>query len=362
MRPLSIVIQQQTTLVRNMMIRKFLAIALLSIGISSQLNATDFSRSVDKVSAATVVIYTKESMEQITDAGLKTTSSQGLGSGVVISTEGDILTASHVVNIADDIMVQFSDGETYPARVISSVSYADIAMIRLLEKPKKLHTVKLGNSDKLKTGQELFVIGAPYGLQFSFTAGHFSGRRITEDPITKESLEFLQTDAPINQGNSGGPLFDKSGRLMGIVSHIQSQSGGNEGLGFAASINMVKSLLIERPPIWIGADVLPLEGESAKALNIAEDEGFLVQRVAANSWAEKAGLRGGTIPVTVDDHGLLLGGDIVIAIGGHAVYSTQAGLNRVRTYMEGVPEGENIKMTIIRGGERIEIKAPKPVF
>lgn len=339
-----------------------LAIFAVSLLFTASAVATDFSRTFSRVEAATVVIHTRESMQQITDQGLQTTSAQGLGSGVVISTEGDILTASHVVNIADDIVVQFPNGENYEARVISAVTTADIAMLRLLEPPPKLPTVKLGNSDKLKIGEELFVIGAPYGLHFTFTTGHFSGRRTHVDPITAEQLEFLQTDASINQGNSGGPLFDKSGKLMGIVSHIKSISGGNEGLGFAASINMVKSLLIERPPVWIGVDVLPLQGEYAKALNVDEDEGFLVLRVAKNSWADKAGLRGGSIPISVDGSPLLLGGDIVTAVGGHNVYSTQEGMTRIRDYMEGVPAGRNIRMTILRGGETLEIKAPKPKF
>ncbi len=325
-------------------------------------HATDFSRAFNKVKLATVVIYTKESIKQITEQGLQTSSSQGLGSGIVISKQGDILTASHVVNVADDIMVQFADGKTYPARVISSLSYADIAMLRLLELPENLHTVRLGNSDKLKIGQELFVVGAPYGLHFTFTAGHFSARRDQQDTITGEALEFLQTDAPINQGNSGGPLLDRSGKLMGIVSHIQSQSGGNEGLGFAASINMVKSLLIDRPPIWIGADVLPLKDEYAKALNVSADEGFLVQRVAKNSWASEAGLLGGTIPIVVEESTVLLGGDIVVSIGGHIIYSTMEGMKRVRAYMENVPSGQNIEMTVLRGGELIDIEAPKPAF
>lgn len=343
--------------------KKFHACLLaLLLCLATPLYATDFSRTFDKVRKGTVVLYTQESVKRLTDDGLLTSSSQGLGSGVVINESGDILTASHVVNVADDIMVQFANGEAYPARVISAVTYADIAMIRLLKKPEKLYPVKLGDSDKLKPGQELFVVGAPYGLRFTFTAGHFSSRRDRESPFTGEAMEFLQTDAPINQGNSGGPLLDKSGKLMGIVSHIQSQSGGNEGLGFAASINMVKDQLIERPPLWIGADVIPLQNEYAKALNVQADEGFLVQRVAKNSWASEAGLQGGTIPILVDNQPVLLGGDVVVAIGGHSVYATKEGMIRIRDYAEGIAPGETIEMTVLRGGELVTISAPKPVL
>jgi serine protease Do len=344
------------------MLGRFTLVLILVCACAGHSYATDFSRLFDKASDATVVIHTKASLSRLTEQGIKTDSAKGLGSGVLISKQGDILTAAHVVSMADDIVVQLHNGESYPARVVSLVGYADIAMLRLVDVPDKLHTVHLGDSGAMRTGEEVFVIGAPYGLEYTLTAGHFSGLRKNTSEITGETLEFLQTDAPINRGNSGGPLFNSTGQLVGIVSHIQTQSGGNQGLGFAASIDMIKSLLIERPPIWIGADVLPLKGEYAKALNLAEDEGFLVQHVTGNSWAEQAGLLGGTIEVNLGGHAVLLGGDIIQSIGGSHVYSTIAGMKRIRAYMQQVPAGQDIEMTVLRGGETLAIKAPKPVF
>lgn len=339
-----------------------LAILALGLSLSTQGFATDLSNVFQRVKLATVVIHTRESLKKTTAKGLVTTSSQGLGSGVVINPQGDILTAAHVVNLADDVVVQFANGKTYDAQVVSSMPMADIALLRLNDVPEDLKHVRLGDSDKLRPGNEVFVVGAPYGFNFTLSAGHYSGMRKMDDSVTEEPLEFLQTDAAINKGNSGGPMFTKNGRLVGIVSHIQSTSGGSEGLGFAASINMTHRLLLDRPPLWIGADYIPLDGPYAKALNVLEDEGFLVQRVAKGSWGDTAGLRGGTIPIKVEDMELLIGGDIILSVGGNNVYFSRAGMNRIVSYLDGILPGEEIEMAVLREGRVVMLKAPKPNF
>lgn len=341
----------------RLIVALFTTVALL---MGNTVYASDFSNVFQRVKKSTVVIHTRESMKKTTARGLVTTSSRGLGSGVVINNDGDILTAAHVVNLADQVLVQFDDGKTYEARVTSSYPMADIALLRLTERPEKLNFAQMGDSDRLRPGNEVFVVGAPYGFEFTLTAGHFSGRRIFDESITEEPLEFLQTDASINKGNSGGPMFTKNGRLVGIVSHIQSASGGSEGLGFAASIKMINQLLLERPPLWIGADFIPLDGIYAKAMNVPEDEGYLVQRVAKGSWAEKAGLRGGTITIKTEGQELLIGGDIILRVGGHNVYYSRAGMRRITEHLDSILPGQEIQITVLRGGRQIVLRAPKP--
>ncbi|MEH6550844.1 MAG: trypsin-like peptidase domain-containing protein [Pseudomonadales bacterium] len=322
--------------------------------------AADYSKIFKKVSPAVVAIYTTASQQYATENGIKATSNQGLGSGVLIDKEGHILTASHVVHLADKIRVQFPDGKDYPADVISTVPYADLALIKLTTLPDELSPARLGDSDKLEIGNELFLIGAPYGLNFSLSIGHFSGRRTSINPLTEKELEFLQTDAAVNKGNSGGPLFNQNGEVVGIISHIKSQSGGNEGLGFAASISMIQRLLLNSPSIWIGIEYIPLDGEFAAAMNVAADQGFLIQQVAKGSVGDALGLRGGTIPAIVMKEPVLLGGDVIIAVGGDTLYFTPEGMKRLTGYIDGVAKGDPLEFTVLRGGKELLLTTLKP--
>src|SRR4029078_2932347 len=136
----------------------------------------------------------------------------------------------------------------------------------LKEMPEGVTPATLGDSDKMEVGDQIFVIGAPYGISQTLSVGHLSGRhRLNSDSAT--SIEFLQTDAAINTGNSGGPMFDMDGNVIGIVSSIMSHSGGSEGLAFATSANTAKQLLLEHKPFWSGIDGLVVTGAMAKALN-----------------------------------------------------------------------------------------------
>jgi serine protease Do len=337
-----------------------LCFLLILITLSSSAAATDFSRIFDKVNPAVVVIETKQTRQVISKSGIRETQSGGLGSGIIISPQGDVLTAAHVVHNADAIQVTLSDGKSYPADVVSSSVLADVALIRLQGELEKIPYVPPSDSDKIKIGEEVFVIGNPYGLKHTLTVGNLSGRRIQDDGEALVDTEFLQTDAAVNMGNSGGPLFTKKGKLIGIVSYISSQSGGNEGLGFAASTNMIKREIIDRPALWSGMEFIPLEGKMANAFNIGRPAGLLVQHVANNSAAQSLGIKAGYIPITIGQDEVLLGGDVIIEVGGQQLYLTRPGRQRVIDYLNSVASGDKLNVTVIRDGKIKVLSTPKP--
>ncbi len=336
-----------------------LILAILTCTISFSIHASDISKIFKKVDPAVVVITTKESFNIASKKGLKNINSGGLGSGVIISNDGLIMTASHVVASADEVTVTLKDGREFIAKIISVSTPADVALIGLIEPPDDLVSVQTGNSDNIDVGEEVFVIGSPYGLSHTLTVGHLSSRRIVDDERALMDMEFLQTDAAVNQGNSGGPVFNIDGKLIGIVSHIRTLSGGNEGLGFAASINMARKLLLEDSPFWLGAQFIPLQDELADAFNVPYHEGLLIQKVAKGSIAEELGLRAGTIPFGAGEHQLLIGGDIIVEVGSETVYTNRAGRQRIIDYIASIAPGDNLSITVIRAGKKLTLTAPK---
>ncbi|NTS75712.1 trypsin-like peptidase domain-containing protein [Catenovulum sp. SM1970] len=325
--------------------------------------ARDFSSLYQQVDPSVVVIHTNSKNLRTTGEKLKTYTANSLGTGVVINNKGLILTAAHVVNAVDKLTITFADGSEYDGKVLVSISSADIALVEVLSNRDDFAHVSLGDSDKIKTGEEVFVIGTPYGLDHTLTVGHLSGRR-TMESYTKSKLEFLQTDAAVNQGNSGGPMFNTQGELIGIVSHIQSKSGGSEGLGFAASINMVRERFLEAPAVWFGAEFTFLASELAAALNVPQDSGLLIEKVARNSFAEEIGLKGGTVDINILGHQKVIGGDIILAIGPHQIKAEKSLLTKVNNYLIDVETGDTVRMKVLRMGKVLElkVKAPKPSF
>ena len=334
------------------------SLCLFAIGFSA--HAKDLSTVFAKVNPAVVVIYTEGSVNTKNGDGIRTDKAQGIGSGVIISKDGLIMTAAHVVNSADLVYVQLHNDKRYRAKVLSTSVATDLGLIQLEELPQKLSYIKPWDSDKVKIGEEVFVIGAPYGLEHTLTAGHLSGRRTDSGDDALVDLEFLQTDAGVNMGNSGGPMFNKDGKLIGIISHIQSQSGGNEGLGFAASINMAKRVLLDESPLWLGMDFVPLKRELAHAFNVPYNEGLLVQSVAKGSFGDALNIIPSTIPILLGDRKIRIGGDVVVEIGGNSVYVNRKGRQRLADYLANVPSGENIEVTVIREGKRVVLSAAKP--
>ncbi len=286
---------------------------------------------------AVVTIYTDELVNTGTGDPRTFTASTGLGSGVLIA-DNMVLTASHVVANAETIMVEFFEGEKIPAETYRLSKIADVAIIKLKSPPSNARVAVIGNSDETRIGDEIFVIGAPMGLPYSLSRGVISGRQ-SEKKINSDGnmLEFFQTDAAINTGNSGGPMFNYRGEVIGIVSSILTRSGGFEGIGFAATSQVAKSLLTARSSKYFGVEAVPLTEELARILNVPQESGWLVQNVVTGSPAGSIGLLGGYLKVTIHDEDLLLGGDIILQVddikitGENSVFEVFDHLDRVES-------------------------------
>ena len=281
----------------------------------------------------------------------------GIGSGVVISNDGRIMTAAHVVQTAEAMQVQFVSGEVREARVLGTVPLADLALIQVIgDLPLTAAIAPLADSDKARVGSSVFVIGSPRGITHTLTAGYLSAHRPLEVPLIGAStIDLIQTDAAINKGNSGGPLFNMQGEVLGIVSHIVSESGGSEGLGFAIASNAARRLLLERGVFWSGIESVTLSGIFARAFNLPEGKsGALVQAVANGSMGARIGLLGGTITATLEGQKVLLGGDILLDVMGidvanPAIYALfQDKLSKLD------PDGE-VSITILRAGATVQL-------
>jgi len=321
----------------------------------AQASAQPLRDAFSKVKGSVVLVGVEERIvAPAPDQGL--VSAAGFGSGVMISADGKVLTAAHVVQAADRVAVKFSSGQVVQARVISSAEAADLALLQLDSVPPGAAPAPLGDSDKVEVGDEVFIVGAPYGLANTLTVGHVGGRMPPEcGPQGLPASEFFQTDAAINKGSSGSPMFNLRGEVVGIVSNILSQSGGFEGIGFAATAKMARLLLLDRKPFWSGVDGLLVRGELAHVLNLPQGSGYLVQRVAEGSPGARLGLRPGTVRVAIDGNGLLLGGDIILSVNGVEVADESH--DRIYESVSKLKPGERLVVGVLRWGRVIELAA-----
>lgn len=315
--------------------------------------AQDLSVMFDKVSPAVVQIQTKEK-EVIGEGQMKqTVTAEGLGSGILISKDGLILTAAHVVQTAEDVKVVFKNNEVIPAKILGTQKTADVALIKLVWPPsdKNIFIPKVADSDLVKIGQEVFVIGSPYGLAQSLSVGHISGRHEKKSVTHNMTLmEFFQTDAAINTGNSGGPMFNMKGEVVGIVSYILSESGGFQGLGFAATANMATKLLLEEKSVWFGIDGILLNRGLAKIFNLPQDGGILVQKVADLSPGSIMGLQGGIYNMEIEGEKLIVGGDIILTILGKKIEGEDSMINLSQD-LKALKKGDKMDLTVMRAGK-----------
>lgn len=326
---------------------------LLFINIS--VKAQDLTKLYEKVNPAVVVIITE--VKDVVNLGniTKTVSSEGLGSGFMIS-DKQIITAAHVVQVAEKLNVKFGDGEIIPAKVITSFNNADLALLELIWPRKNAVTVKLGDSDKAKIGSKVFIVGAPYGLSHSLSSGYVSGilkNDKNKNPFTKS--EFIQTDAAINTGNSGGPMFNMQGEVIGIVSNILTESGGFQGIGFAATSNIAKKLLLETNKFWSGVEMKPLFGRLAEIFNLPQKSGLLVQKVVEYSPLGVIGVQGGDIKITIENEELLVGGDIVLSFNGVEIENSDESFLNIAKSIEKREAGDPIELTVLRAGKVITL-------
>jgi S1-C subfamily serine protease len=282
----------------------------------------------------------------------------GLGSGVLISSDGKILTAAHVVDGEERLLVEFANDEWVPAKVISSSATADVALLQCDRVPKDATPAKLGDSDKAETGDDIFIVGAPYGLSYTLTVGRISARRPDQSRSgIMSSVEFLQTDATVNPGNSGSPVFNKQEEVIGIVSSILSESGEFQGVGFAATVNSARAQLLEGNGKQTGIEGLLITGAFARALNIPQPAGFLVTTVAKGSLAERLGLKGGELAAVINNQEVLVGGDVILSIDGTIVDGNRETYRSVFARIASSESHTPVRCKVLRGGRIIELAA-----
>ena len=282
---------------------------------------------------------------------------EGAGSGFVIDPRGYILTNFHVVQNAQNISVTLGDRSHYDAKFVGADERNDIALVKIDPKDKKLPALSMGDSESLQVGQRVLAIGNPFGFQSTLTTGVVSalGRTVQTGQTTVID-GAIQTDAAINQGNSGGPLLNSHGEVIGINSAIYTPSGTTAGIGFAIPINTARQIAedlitegrVRRASMGVAARVLT--PGMAEALRLPVTEGLLIERVNPGGPADQAGLKGGDRQAILGMSRIMIGGDVVTAIDGRPVtgqMDLNLALNRKRP-------GDTVKVEYYRGGQKMQ--------
>jgi S1-C subfamily serine protease len=280
----------------------------------------------------------------------------GTGTGFVISPEGEILTNNHVAGGSSQITVTLSDKKVYAARVLGYDSRNDLALIKI-DVPRKLPTIRLGDSDRLVVGQKVLAIGNPFQFEGTLTTGIVSSLDRTIETEERKLEGMIQTDAAINPGNSGGPLLDSHGSVIGINTAIYGAQG-SIGIGFAMPISRAKAMLeeyqtrgkISRP--WLGLVTVPVAGDLAEMLQLPASGGLLIQEVERGSPAESAGLHGPTRVVIVSNFRLGIGGDLITAGDGQPIQDKES-LKRLMDKKHG---GDLLELTVYRDGRNQKVR------
>jgi S1-C subfamily serine protease len=288
---------------------------------------------------------------------------EGSGSGFVIDEQGHILTNYHVVQGAESVEVTLGenkDRNRYRATVVGGDVTNDVALLKIDPRGRKLVPLTLGDSSNLQVGQRVLAIGNPFGrFQSTLTTGVVSALGRTVQTAQNTLIdEAIQTDAAINQGNSGGPLLNSAGQVIGINTAIYTPTGATAGIGFATPINTARRIaedLIRDGRVhraYIGVRSVELWPDLAQALELPVDQGLLVEQVTAGSPAERAGVRGGTRAVMAGFQRIVIGGDVLTAIEGTPINSRvdmNLALNRKRP-------GESVTVTLYRGKTKMDVK------
>ncbi len=279
----------------------------------------------------------------------------GVGSGVVLHPDGFVATAAHVVEHAWEINVEFKNGESSAAEVVTLSRSKDLALLKVEEIPAATFVPELGDSSELVVGEPVFCIGAPLGLKHTLTTGIVSAIRSDfGHELAFLPKNVIQTDAANNQGNSGGALCNRRGQVIGIASFLASTTGGSVGLGCAVPSNTVRQRLFVEAIPYIGVSLRRIPAPLAEVLNWAAPDALLVEIVKPGSAAYRAGLRGGEIEATVGGITLMLGGDLIVKVGDLEIGDT----TQVHEYLTGLKAGDVISYTVIRSGERTQVDVP----
>jgi S1-C subfamily serine protease len=301
------------------------------------------------------------------DAG----NSGGQGSGFVVSDDGYVLTSSHVVTsaggeeprnvqAAEEVFIEFRDGDRVAARVIGWDLFDDVALLKVDPARHAVSPLPLGDSSSVLVGEPVAAIGSPFGAENSLATGVVSatGRTIPALTSSFSLVDAIQIDAPINRGNSGGPLFDARGSVIGINAQIRSNSGLSEGVGFAVPINAAKRTmdeLIEHGTVaygFVGVRTDDLWPALARRLGLSVSRGALIAEVTAGGPAAEAGLRGGRESLTFQGTEVNTGGDVVVGVNGTRVRDAD---ELVRIVTNSLEPGVEAVFTVVRDGRRLDI-------
>jgi len=292
----------------------------------------------------------------------------GQGSGFVIDGNGYIATNAHVVTTdrgdtterAEQVYVEFSDGNRVPARIVGHDPNADVALLKVEPEGLSLTPLRLGESDSIAVGEPVAAIGSPFGERQSLSTGVISALDRTIESLTQFEIgDAIQTDAPINPGNSGGPLLDAEGRVIGINAQIKSQSGGGEGVGFAIPVDAVSRSLRELRAKgrvdygYLGVETLTIWPQLAERLDLGVETGALVQEVVDGSPAEDAGIEAGTDEISFQGQTeIATGGDLIVGVNGEELTRRHDLADEISAHTT----GERVRLTLLRDGERRAIE------
>ena len=280
--------------------------------------------------------------------------SQSLGSGFVLDKEGHIATNFHVVDGATEIQVRFSNDDTLKATLVGSDPSTDVAVLKVEAQPSALTPLTLADSSQVEVGDAVVAIGNPFGLERTVTAGIVSAlQRAVQAPNGYSIDHVIQTDAPINHGNSGGPLLDTRGRVIGINSQIETggSGDGNVGIGFAVPSNTVKSVVAQIiasgkvEHAYLGVSAVEVTPAVAKSFGLPVTDGLVIQTVASGSGAAGAGLKAGTEQVVIAGESFRMGGDVIVAADGKPVST----IDELRDVIADHKPGDKLQLKIYRG-------------
>ena len=292
------------------------------------------------------------------------------GSGFVVSPKGYILTNSHVITSAgegsgkvsgaDRLFVEFQDHDRVAAKIVGWDIYDDVGLIKVDPADHRLDPVPLGDSAQVKVGQPVAAIGSPFGNVNSLSVGVVSATERSISSLTSQYslVDAIQTDAAINHGNSGGPLFDARGRVIGINAQIRTDSGSAEGVGFAVPIDSARRSMTQLVAAgrvsyaFVGIETEDLIPSIAQRLHYPVSHGAVVTKVNPNTPGAQAGLRAGTVSQHLLGSPFVSGGDVIVSIAGHSVGSAE---DVVRVVTEELSPGQSVPITFIRAGRRHQV-------
>ena len=311
-------------------------------------------------------IYASRSEGRRHDLLLLPERSAGQGSGFIVSEEGHILTNSHVVTTsasegsavkgADRIYVVFHDGDRIPGSIVGWDLFNDTGLVKVDPRDHAVSPVPLGDSSRVVVGEPVAAIGSPFGQESSLAVGVVSATQRSIDSLTSayDVSDAIQIDAPINHGNSGGPLLDARGRVIGINAQIRSDSGNAEGVGFAIPINSARRSMLQLISTgkvayaYVGVTTQDVTPAIARRYGLGAQRGALIQAVVADAPAARAGLRGSSTQKVVNGVPINIGGDLIVGFAGHKV-ERAADIARIVT--DSLLPGQTVSVTVLRGGK-----------